>query len=74
MSDEPTRPWWAEDIRSAWKWLTVQLGAVLAIVPQLYEYLPLLREHLSDAAMHNVMSAMAVLAIVANLRNKEPKA
>mgnify|MGYP001570250896 CR=1 FL=1 len=69
MTDE-RRPWWADDIRSAWKWLSVQLTALLAVVPQIYDMLPLVQEHLTTQQLHGVMSGLAVLTVIANLRNK----
>lgn len=59
-----------ENWKSAWKWFQVQAGILIAAAPQVFGQVALLKGYVSDATMHNVMSAVGVLLVVNAIRKK----
>lgn len=59
-----------ENWKSAWKWFQVQIGVLIAAAPQAFEQVTMLKGYISDAAMHNVMSALGVLLVLNAIRKK----
>ncbi len=59
-----------DEWRHAWKWLTVQLGAVLAIAPEIYEQVKDMQGYLSDKTFHHIMAAIGVLVILNTMKKK----
>ncbi len=73
MENEERRPWWVEDVRSAWRWLGVQLSALVTVAPELYNNSELIKRYLSPNDAFHVMSLLGVLALLNNVRNKKKK-
>ena len=71
MSDE-RRPWWADDVSQAWKWLASWIGIILGALPQLYDASPWLQAHMSLGMMHWIITVLAAGGVVNTLRNKDP--
>ena len=65
------RPWWAEDIRQAWKWAAVQIGALVTIAPELYNSIDVFQKYLTPVQMLHLMSLLGVLSVMNAVRNKE---
>ena len=61
------------DIRHAWKWLGVQLGAVLAIMPEIYENADILADYVPQKTFHHVMAGLGILVIWNSVRKKKKK-
>lgn len=61
----------ADDVTQAWKWLQVQLVAVLAIAPQIYDNAEVLQQMFSPKTFHAVMSVVGALTIINALRKKK---
>ncbi len=59
-----------DEWRQAWRWLTVQLGAVLAVAPEIYEQFRGLQTFISDAAFHHGMAILGVLVILNTVKQK----
>ena len=60
-----------DEWRQAWKWLSVQLGAVIAVAPEIYEQSKdLLESNLSDKQFHHVMAVLGVLVILNTIKKK----
>ena len=71
MDEAPERaPWWAEDVREAWKWLSTWIGVVLGAVPQIWDNWPWMQAHLSVGQMHLIVTLLAAGGVVNTLRNK----
>ena len=63
----------ADEWRQAWKWLNVQLGAVIAVAPLIYEQTKeIFNGMLSPTAFNHVMSLMGVLVILNTVKKKNP--
>lgn len=62
-----------DDLRHAWKWLGVQLGAVLAIAPEVYENMDFLADFLEEKTFHHIMAGMGVLVIWNSVRKKKKR-
>jgi len=56
--------------KKAWKWLQVQLGAVVAFAPEVFEQVKQLQGYISDSTMHHVMSGLGVLLVLNAVRKK----
>jgi hypothetical protein len=59
-----------EEWRHAWKWLQVQLGAVIALAPEIFEQTKTMQGHISDASFHRIMSGLGILLILNAARKK----
>lgn len=77
MSDDlpPDTPWWArilvDNAHRCWRWASVELATLMAIVPMLYEYVPTVDEYLSATQKHYLMTTLAVLTIIARITRQE---
>lgn len=60
----------AAEWKQAWRWLTVQLGAVLAVAPEIYEQFKGMQSFVSESAFHHVMAALGVLVILNTVKKK----
>lgn len=56
-----------ENWRSAWRWFSVQLLTVLAIMPTLYDNAEIFQQFFTPTAFHALMSILAVLAALGRL-------
>ena len=61
------------DAKQAWKWLSVQILALIAGAQGLLIFVPTLKDYIPANVWHGVMSALAVLAIVGRIINQAPK-
>lgn len=59
-----------DEWRQAWKWLNVQLGAVLAIAPELYEQVKAMGDYLSPSTFHHAMAFLGVVVILNTIKKK----
>lgn len=60
----------ADEWRHAWKWLTVQLGAVLAVAPEIYEQVKGMQSFISESTFHHIMAVVGVLVILNTVKKK----
>jgi hypothetical protein len=58
------------ELRDAWKWLSVQLGALIMCAPEVYEHADILQELMPAKAFHHVMAALGILVILNSVRKK----
>jgi len=63
--------WLTDEWRQGWKWFQVQLGAVIAIAPELYNQADVLQSFLSPAAFRHIMAALGVMVIINSVRKKK---
>lgn len=74
MPDEqPKRPWFAEDVRDAWKWASAWIGIILGALPQIYDAVPWLQAHITVVQFHMILSILAAGGVINTVKNKEPK-
>ena len=59
--------------RTAWRWLSVQIGVLLAASQEIYEQLQISREFIPPALFHHLMAGLAVLLILCRLKKQEAK-
>ena len=59
-----------DDWKKAWRWLSVQAAAVIAIAPEIYENVHQLREFLDPSIFHHAMAALGILTIVARIKKQ----
>lgn len=62
--------WLHEDWKKAWKWLQVQLVALIALAPEVYNQADALQSIVPPAVFRHVMAALGVLVIVNSVRKK----
>lgn len=62
-----------EEWKQAWRWLAVQLGAIVAVAPEIYEQFGGMKEYVSDAAFHHVMAGLGILVILNTVKRKAPR-
>lgn len=63
-----------EEWKQAWKWLSVQLGAVITIAPELYEQMrDVMQPYMDDKMFHHVMAGLGVLMILNTIKKKPAK-
>lgn len=60
----------AEEWRHAWKWLTVQLGAVVAVAPEIYEQVRGMQSFISDSTFNHIMAGLGVLVVLNTVKKK----
>jgi hypothetical protein len=60
----------ADDLRHAWKWFSVQLGALIMCAPEVYEHADILQDLMPAKAFHHVMAALGILVILNSVRKK----
>lgn len=62
--------WIVDEWRHAWKWLQVQLGALIAIAPEVYNAFDQVQDAIPMPVFRHAMAVMGVLVIVNSLRRK----
>lgn len=65
--------WMVANVEDAWKWLSIELATLMAILPMLYEYVPSVSEYLTQTERHYLMTGLAVLTILARITRQAPK-
>ena len=53
-----------QDWKSAWRWFSVQAGALIAIAPMLYEQTREMQGFMSYTVFNYVMTGLGVLVII----------
>lgn len=61
--------WLIDDARKAYRYLTVQLAAVLAVLAAAYEYLPQFQQYLDPTLLKYYALAMLIARVI----NQTPK-
>lgn len=61
--------WLIDDVRRAWRYLTVQLSALLVILAAMWEYLPQFQQYLDP----KWVKYYALAILVARVINQTPK-
>lgn len=56
--------------RHAWKWLTVQLGAVVAVAPEIYEQVKGMQSFISDSTFNHIMAGLGILVVLNTVKRK----
>lgn len=56
--------------RQAWKWLSVQLGTLIAIAPMIYGQIDWLQEIVGDKWFRVVMTLLGVLVVFNSIKKK----
>lgn len=59
-----------DEWRHAWKWLSVQLGALIAIAPTLYEQADILQDYVEPKWFHLGMTLLGVLVVFNSIKKK----
>jgi len=76
MSDQPV-PWWATMLVEGWQkcyqWWSVRLAALIVIAPELYEFVPTMKDYISPSLLHHIMGALALLVIVGRIASQPGK-
>lgn len=62
--------WLAAEWRQAWRWLQVQLGAVIALAPEVYNALDQVQDAVPPSLFRHAMAVLGVLVIINSLRRK----
>lgn len=62
--------WLIQDWRKAWKWLSVQIMALIALGQMLFEFMPTVKDYIDPSVWHGAMACLAVLAIVGRIVNQ----
>jgi hypothetical protein len=57
--------------RQAWKWLSVQLGTLIAIAPMIYGQIDWLQEIVGDKWFRAVMTLLGVLVVFNSIKKKK---
>jgi hypothetical protein len=65
--------WLVQNWRSAYRWISVQLAALLAGLATIYELVPSMKEYLPQQWFHVLMVAGAVGVIIGRLKNQGGK-
>lgn len=60
----------ADEWKHAWKWLSVQLGAIIAIAPEIFEQVKALQGYVSDSMFHHIMAGLGVLLVLNTIKKK----
>lgn len=59
-----------DEWKEAWKWLTVQLGAVVAVAPEIYEQVRGMQSFISDSTFNHIMACLGVLVVLNTVKKK----
>lgn len=62
--------WLVDDWRRMWKWLSVQIMALIVAAQGLLEFMPSVKEYISPSLWHGAMAFLAALAIIARIVNQ----
>lgn len=65
-----TMNWLATEWRQAWRWFQVQLGALIAIAPELYNSVESLQDVIPMNVFRHTMALLGVLVIINSVRKK----
>lgn len=60
-----------EDWKSAWKWLQVQLGILIAVAPEIYSQVALMQQFIPPQNFKYVMMGAGILVILNSVRAKQ---
>lgn len=60
----------ADEWRQAWKWLSVQLGAAIAVAPMLYGESEPLRDVIGDDWFRRIMTVLGLLVVINAVKKK----
>ena len=60
----------ADEWKQAWKWLTVQLAAIVAVAPEAYEQVGTMQKYVSESMFHHIMAALGLLVILNTIKKK----
>lgn len=63
----------AHEWRQAWKWLSVQLGCLIAIAPAIYENLVFAQEFIPRPYFATVQAVLGVMVMLNAVNQKRPK-
>lgn len=62
--------WFSAEWKGAWKWLSVQLGTVIAFAPMLYGQIDWLQDIVGDTWFRRVMTLLGVLVVFNSIKKK----
>lgn len=62
--------WLSAEWKNAWKWLSVQLGTLIAIAPMIYGQIDWLQEIVGDKWFRVVMTLLGVLVVFNSIKKK----
>lgn len=65
--------WVSDEWKNAWKWLSVQLGAVAFMAPTLYENIDAIQDIVSPKAFHIIEAGLGILVMVNAVKKKGRK-
>lgn len=60
----------ADDIRNAWKWLSVQLGALIFMAPTIYENVDVVQDWLEPKTFHVIQAGLGILVMLNAVKKK----
>ncbi len=56
--------------KQAWRWLSVQLGAVIAVSHEIYEQVSAMKEYLPQPVFNHIMALLGVLVIIGRIKKQ----
>lgn len=62
--------WLSSEWKQAWKWLSVQLGAVTFIAPTLYENVSIIQDYVSPKSFHIIEAGLGILVMLNAVKKK----
>lgn len=62
--------WFSDEVRNAWKWLSVQLGALAFIAPTLYENVDAIQNLVSPKTFHIIEAGLGILVMLNAVKKK----
>ena len=66
--------WLVEDWRKAWKWISVQIMALIVVAQGLVTFVPTLKDFIPEYIWHPLMAVLALLAILGRIINQSKTA
>lgn len=60
----------SDDARHAWKWLSVQLGALIFIAPTLYENIDFLQDYIGRKPFAMLQAGLGILVMLNAVKKK----
>lgn len=67
----PKRKLLIDEWRCAWRWLSVQIMALIAAAQGLLIFVPTVKDFIPQTVWHSIMTALAILAIVGRIINQK---
>lgn len=62
--------WFSAEWKGAWKWLSVQLGAICFIAPTLYENVGVIQDWLDPKYFHIIQAGLGLLIMLNAVKKK----